>query len=371
MTYIINISAKTPDYRYAQSELVGPLQSIFESGSAARRKLPVLCGKSDIAFRHSVLSDFNGHPGEDKLYDFKTDKKEMPHVGKRMQAFRALSLPLAETTVLDLMERTPACSLDEITHVIAVSCTGLSAPGMEILIPERLQMKKQVQRFGVNFMGCYGALHGMKIADMICKTQPDSVVLMVCVELCTLHLRNDMTDDNLLSSSLFGDGAAAVLFTNRPGKGDRALEMLDFNNTVIEKGRCDMEWQIGIDGFQMKLSAGIPKHVEQNLKTFFLESLKKSGLRAEAIRHYAIHPGGKRILEAFAKSLGLDSVDLWASFTILRNFGNMSSPSVLFVLKELWDNKVDTTSEEHIFTAAFGPGLTIEAAFLKTAPQYA
>jgi predicted naringenin-chalcone synthase len=364
MSYILNIGVATPDYQYSQRELAIPLQSLYSEGSMARRKIPAILSRSSIDFRYSVLGDFKPGNGA-SFYNFNENMVCLPDVGQRMAEFRIKSIPLAKKAVANLFTDKSPKQLSEVTHVVVASCTGMSAPGLEILLPESLGMSQHIQRYAVNFMGCYAAFHALKLADMICKTSPDALVLVVCVELSTLHMRRAESDDNLLSSGLFADGAAAVLVSPENLGQKQVAQILGFNSALIRDGGEDMQWNIGPDGFQMALNARIPGYIATHMGDFYDNALKKAGIHKHAVQHFAIHPGGRKILEAFVESLGIDNAALDASFKILRNYGNMSSPTVLFVLKELWENHFTKNNDEYIFSAAFGPGLTIESAFLK------
>ncbi|MFL5773754.1 MAG: type III polyketide synthase, partial [Flavisolibacter sp.] len=141
----------------------------------------------------------------------------------------------------------------KITHLITVSCTGMSAPGLDLQVMELLDLEKNIFRTSINFMGCYAAIHALKIADLICKASPDAQVIVVCTELCTLHFQREATMDNITSSLLFGDGSAAALIThdNHPEDG---LILDDFHSEIISKGKRDMAWELSSSGFLMTLS---------------------------------------------------------------------------------------------------------------------
>lgn len=361
MSYILKIGVAEPEYRYAQRDLVKPIQSLYREDSPTRRKIAALFARSSIDYRYSALPDF-GCNGKGSFYPFTGRTSCLPNVSKRMDKFKVLSAPLGQKAVESLFSQEDRFKLSQVTHLIAVSCTGISAPGLEILLAERLGLSQTVQRIAVNFMGCYAAFHGLKIADLIARSDPDALILVVCTELSTLHLRADESDDNLLSSAIFGDGAAAVL-VNGQANSHPALKITGFQSMLIRDAADDMQWNVAPDGFKMNLTAMIPVHVQRHIGRFFDDILKKNGLQKGDLLHFAIHPGGKKIVEAFAASLEIDIESLDASFWVLRHFGNMSSPSVLFVLKRIWDTQLERGG--HIFSAAFGPGLTIETAMLR------
>ena len=210
-------------------------------------------------------------------------------------------------------------------------------------------------------MGCYAAVHALKIADAFCKVDKKANVLIVCIELCTLHFQKENTVDNITSSMLFGDGAAAVLVT-----GDEEQEGLNidhFYSLVVAKGKQDMAWELSSKGFLMTLSSYVSDVVEENFDILVKGALEDAGLDKEDITHWCIHPGGKKILEAVHKGIGFTNGQLQPSYDILKDFGNMSSPTVLFVLQKIM-NGLSNKGTDKIFGAAFGPGLTTETFIL-------
>jgi predicted naringenin-chalcone synthase len=247
---------------------------------------------------------------------------------------------------------------EEITHLITVSCTGMSAPGLDLQVLELMDLPKTIFRSSVNFMGCYAAIHGLKLADAFCTADPDARVLVVCTELCTLHFQKEATADNIASSLLFGDGSAAVLVTGDSQKG-KGLQIESFYSEVVPKGKKDMAWELSSSGFLMTLSGYIPELIEEDFESLVTRALQKKGHSIEEITHWCIHPGGRRILDAIRKCLALGPEALETAHDVLNRFGNMSSPTILFVLKDLL-NDCAGKEKQKVFGAAFGPGLTME-----------
>jgi predicted naringenin-chalcone synthase len=221
---------------------------------------------------------------------------------------------------------------------------------------EGMDLNKNIFRTSVNFMGCYAAIHALKLADALCKTDASAKVLIVCTELCTLHFQKEPTMDNIASSLLFGDGSAAALVTGDDHKGD-GLYIDGFYSEVITKGKSDMAWELSSTGFLMTLSGYVPDLIEEDFKGVAERALHKQNLNINDISHWCLHPGGKRILEAIGKSVALPSERMNESYEVLRQFGNMSSATILFVLKKMMQQK---KSMPALFGAAFGPGLTVE-----------
>jgi predicted naringenin-chalcone synthase len=209
-------------------------------------------------------------------------------------------------------------------------------------------------------MGCYAAIHALKTADVICQTDKQAKVLIVCTELCTLHFQREPSIDNIASSLLFADGSAAAVVTSdeHPLKG---LRLDGFYSEVIPKGKKDMAWELSSTGFLMTLSSYIPDLLEEDFSQLTGRALARYGLTQQDISNWCIHPGGKKILETVHKTLLFQSNELQASYDVLQQYGNMSSPSILFVLKKMLPTLLHNHHpKEHLFGAAFGPGLTME-----------
>ncbi|HUS00138.1 MAG TPA: type III polyketide synthase, partial [Chitinophagaceae bacterium] len=264
----------------------------------------------------------------------------------------------------------------EITHFITVTCTGMSAPGLDLQVMEAMDLSTNIFRSSVNFMGCYAAIHALKLADAFCNSDKKAKVLIVCTELCTLHFQKEYSTDNIASSLLFGDGAAAVLVTNDEDKHD-GLRIKDFYSEVAFKGKKDMSWQLSSTGFLMTLSGYIPALIEEDFNSLTENALQHANYDKEDITHWCVHPGGKKILTAIEKSINVPTEALQHSYNVLRDYGNMSSPTILFVLKEIM-NELHMNELQHpenlptrqsgkkanILGAAFGPGLTLETFIL-------
>ena len=246
---------------------------------------------------------------------------------------------------------------NEITHLITVSCTGMSAPGLDLQVMELMGLPQNIYRTSVNFMGCYAAIHGLKIADAICRSEKNAKVMIVCTELCTLHFQKEPTVDSIASSLLFGDGAAAVLVTNNEYN-KKGLKLDQFYSEVITKGKKDMAWELSSSGFLMTLSGFVPELLEEDFNPLVTRALEKANVDRNEIAQWCIHPGGRRILDAIHRSLSFTNGDLRYSYETLKEVGNLSSATILFVLKKIMNSGL--TSGQRVFGAAFGPGLTME-----------
>ncbi len=335
------------------------------TGTDATR-LQALYRATGIKNRYSVLKDYGTTPEDYSFFPKNSRLDPFPSIGPRMVAFQKEALPLCLKAVEDLETNTRLRSSwkSEITHLVTVSCTGMYAPGLDLDLLKELGLSGEVQRTAINFMGCYAAFNAMKVADHICRSHPSANVLVVCVELCTLHFQNKASQDNLLANALFADGAAAMLISSEKGAGMN-LSLANFHCGVEQSGEGDMAWKIGDFGFEMRLTSYVPDIIKSGINTLTKGLLKRHGGSIDKIDYFAIHPGGKRILEAIEEALNIDKMENWAAYDVLKTYGNMSSATVLFVLKRLMQS---LTSEDHgkkILSFAFGPGLTLESMLLQ------
>jgi predicted naringenin-chalcone synthase len=207
-------------------------------------------------------------------------------------------------------------------------------------------------------MGCYAAVHALKLADALVRTAAEARVLIVCTELCTLHFQQEPTLDNMLSSLLFADGSAAALVVpdDHAAKG---MRLSHFYSEIVPEGKKEMTWDLSSTGFRMTLTSYVTDLIRADFGGLVGNALKQSQKKYEEISHWCVHPGGKKILDAIYKSLSFTNGHLDDSYKVLDQYGNMSSPTILFVLKRILD-RVDYNQPNCIFGAAFGPGLTME-----------
>lgn len=327
-----------------------------------KRKLKFLYHQSAINTRYSIVPDYSLDADEWQFYPATENLDPFPDLELRMKWFNKTASPLSVKAIEECIKN--KISKEEITHLITVSCTGMSAPGLDLQIVEEMDLPCTIFRTSVNFMGCYAAIHSLKLADAFCMNDKKAKVLVVCTELCTLHFQRENTIDNIASSLLFGDGCAALLVTHDADKND-GLQIKKFYSEVAFKGKKDMSWELSSSGFLMTLSGYVPELIEQDFNMLLTNALQNAGVDKSDISHWCIHPGGKRILSSIEKSIHISSDDLKESYNVLRDYGNMSSPTILFVLKEIMDSlESKKKMKTNIFGAAFGPGLTMETFIL-------
>jgi len=264
----------------------------------------------------------------------------------------------------------PDIQPEQVTHLITVSCTGFFNPGPDYEILRQVPLNPTVQRFHIGFMGCYGAFPALRLAQSICQADPEACVLITDVELCSLHLQIQSDLNSILGGALFADGAAALLVNSQtPNPTRPALELNHFATTLLPNSETDMAWTIGDQGFEMILSPQVPKLIEANLLDVLHPSLHQWGREVSDIQHWAVHPGGKAILDRIEATLMLED-QLTISRSILHDYGNMSSATIFFVLQSLLKQPTQTT-QEPILAMAFGPGLTMEMGLMhKISPTH-
>lgn len=358
MAEIISIGTAVPKHCHSQKEILAFMQEIYQLDPIEKRKLSFLYNQSGIVQRHSVIPDF-GLPSNQWTFVPTDPTKDFPDIDQRMAIYQSQATPLSIEAIENCLKG--HCEKESITHLITVSCTGMSAPGLDLEIMEALQLKPTLFRTSVNFMGCYAAIHGLKLAKLICDSTPDAQVLLVCLELCTIHLQKEYSLDNASSSLLFADGCAAALINNQSQT--NSLTIKGFHSHVASQGKSDMAWQISKKGFLMRLSSYVPELIETDIKALVQDALLKNGLGNQVVSHWCIHPGGKKIIDLIQKELALTLSDTEDARRVLSQYGNMSAPTILFVLKSIMEKGVKEKAQ--VFGVAFGPGLTMETFLLE------
>lgn len=360
------IETLVPPHASRQEDLAARLGQ-WAADPAQARRIRHVFQRTGIRHRHSVIPDFI-RPEVAELFRCGTDGVPVqPGTQARNRVFGRhagrMAVELARRSLDGAAGLLPA----DVTHVITVSCTGFVNPGPDWQIVTELGMNEGVQRYHLGFMGCYAALPALRLATQICSADPGAVVLVVCIELCSLHMQMAADDDTLLANALFADGAAAALVSCRPPEPGRpTLVLSEFASALAPEGQHDMAWEIGDRGFNLVLSSYVPAVIETNVGRVVADLLATHGLNTADIDDWAVHPGGRSILDKVEGAFGLAAHQMEASRAILRDYGNMSSATVLFVLDALL--RQHSSAPRTIAAMAFGPGLTIECALLELVP---
>jgi alpha-pyrone synthase len=305
-----------------------------------------MVSRADIAHRYSFL-DPQKDSGQFSPYNANEFYQlgNFPTTSRRMKLFEQSAPVLMRNAVdrLALSEKERA----GITHVLVTCCTGLYAPGLDFEIVEHLGLSAGVERTMVGFMGCYAAINALKLARHIVRSDPKAGVLMLNLELCTLHFQETQELEQVLSFLVFADGAAASLITAR----QQGFALDSFKAVTVRETRGLITWRIRGQGFDMLLSGQVPGEL--------CRALHEGELMAErdGIDLWAVHPGGRSILDAVEKGLELPVDALAVSREVLSCFGNMSSATVMFVLQRIM---LQAHPGQRGCAMAFGPGLTAE-----------
>jgi alpha-pyrone synthase len=379
----------------------------------AQRLVTASFNLSGIETRHTVIEELtlDSDEAEPHFFDAATQRLLVPGTKVRNELYIQQATTLFVEAGRRALAACPGLDAADITHVVTVSCTGFYAPGPDYMLVRELGLSPSTQRYHLGFMGCYAAMPALRTAKQFVEADPDAVVLVVSAELCSLHLRTSSDPDTIVASSLFSDGAAAGIVSSRtPAPGENALVLDHFETVITPVGEGDMAWKIGDEGFEMILSSYVPhiidEHIESALAPLFgrdesLTSVLADGVLAEAgaatagagtgaadgpeavdttdgqlltataqrsplstaIAHWAIHPGGRSILDKTETKLGLTEAQLLPSRETLRTNGNMSSATILFVMKAILDGEA-TADGERVCAMAFGPGLTVESSLM-------
>jgi predicted naringenin-chalcone synthase len=367
MSFITAIGTGVPPFRFDQSTIGSFMESTMGKADAVtRRKIKAVFRASGISFRNSVLEDY-GKTDDFSFYP-NDETSPYPSTDARMKLFREHALPLSKSAVENMLASQPEAVLSDVTHLIVVSCTGLYAPGLDIDLVRTLGLSTNVQRTCIQFMGCYAAFNALKVADAICRSDARQKVLIVCTELCSIHFQHLPSDDNILANALFADGAAAMMVESENNRG-KSFEIQTFYNDLALNGAQDMAWNVGDVGFQMRLSSYIPDLIRVEITKLIDALLAKLSIERNDIPFFALHPGGVKILQTIESKLSLSKSEIEDSYSVLRNYGNMSSATVVFVLNEILKKIVPVHNNNNVLSMGFGPGLTLECMLLKIKSQ--
>jgi predicted naringenin-chalcone synthase len=353
---IAGIGTAVPPHRIAQADaalLARPYscetpahERLFEavySGTGVQQRYSVVLQASDgdLAARQSFYGSAS------------------PTTGDRMRKYEAeagsLAVAAARTALLDAR-----VAPEKVTHLVTVSCSGFYAPGFDIALIKQLRFSGGVARTHVGFMGCHGSLNGLRVAQAFVAADPAACVLLCAVEMCSLHHHYGWNSEQVVANSLFADGAGAVVVVSGQAASGDPYTVVAAGSTLIAESEDAMSWRIGDHGFQMTLATRVPDLIARNLRGWLDEWLGANGLTVAGVGSWAVHPGGPRILAAVGEALGIDRRALEVSNSVLADYGNMSSPTILFILERLRR----AGAPKPCVALAFGPGLAVEAVLL-------
>ncbi len=309
--------------------------------------------RTAIEHRYSILAPGNPALGQiDSAGLYRRGR--FPGTAARMAMYETHALALA-------LEAIDALGLPSdrqvITHLIVASCTGFTAPGLDLQLSEKLGLRSDVQRTIVGFMGCSAAVPALRLAHQAVRSDPAAQVLVVNLELCSLHLQESSELEPILSFMLFGDGCSAALISGEPS----GIALRDFVACIVPDSRDLITWHIGDQGFDMHLSGQVPGRITQALRDELARGDAEGILHGEGtqvVDLWAIHGGGNTVLDAVECGFGLREEALAQSRSVLRDYGNMSSATVMFVLHRMLQER--HSASQRGLAMAFGPGMVAE-----------
>lgn len=363
---IRGIGTALPPHRLEQEDVVRRLGDALADRSDAARWARRIFKQSGVETRYTCepnlleaagLCRYVGGGGE-----------EAPTTSERMARYRAESVPLAWKAAAEALQDADVAPA-EVTHLIAISCTGMFLPGLDVALAQQLGLRSDVKRIPLTFLGCAAGLSGIRLARELSQGDPRAVLLVVSVELCTLHIQHSAEREALYATAFFGDGASACV-VGRTGGGKRPLFALGEGNAVLlPDSHGEMVWTVGDRGFDLILSPRIPALIGQAVPPILRESY------GDAIRDgalWAIHPGGRGIVDALQQACGLTDEQTRASREVLRRYGNLSSATIMFVLQELRHQlDADGADRREGMAVAFGPGVCAELMPIAYVPRAA
>jgi len=362
-TYLHALETWTPPVSYTQEEASERVQAQFDD-KRTRRILRHIYKQSAIDTRHTAVGEFGRDDPKALFADRGDGRWTNPGTGDRNRHYaevsRAASVELARRT----LDAAPGFDPQHVTHVVTASCTGFYNPGPDYHIIRGLGLSPTVERFNLGFMGCYAAFPALRMAHTICRDNPDAVVLIQCMELCSLHLQlNPDNPETLVAGSLFADGAGGALVSARPpATGQPGYRIRRLCSTLTPNGEDTMAWDIGNHGYEIVLSGYVPRILGDNIRNTLLPALAQTDWTPDDVDFWCVHPGGKAILDRIADALDLAPHDLDIARDILRRYGNMSSATIFFLLQQ---GLADPHTGPRTAAMAFGPGLTVEMGFLE------
>lgn len=360
---IQSLATATPPNALTQDDALALAVRLTGATGNREAALGRVYGSSGVDSRQIAFLEDDG---SNNLY-LRDDAPHNPGTAERMARYLPAALEMSARACLEAIVGA-SLSAPQITHIVTVSCTGFAAPGLDLSLMTALGLSPDVQRTHVGFMGCHGAINGLRVASAL-AAQPGARVLLCCVEVCSLHFNYAKSQGSAVANALFGDGAAACIISAEPANNPQLdLTIQSTSSRVFANTEDAMSWSIGDHGFAMTLSPRVPGMITDGVSRWLGDWLAQHSLSIQQIAHWAIHPGGPRVVESVAEALALNDSAAWASRKVLAELGNMSSPTVLFILQRILEIRENTDAvgaKGTIALLAFGPGLTAEGVLVR------
>ena len=353
------IGTALPLYSITQQHAMELSRKVCHPTARQFEKLQNLYRRTKIEERASVLLEPKEAAETEQSFYLPSDEGTArgPTTAERMIRYVEEAAPLACRAAENAIQEAEIIS-SQISHLVTVSCTGFSAPGFDIRILKELKLSPSVARTHIGFMGCHGAMNGLRVASALTETSAEACVLLCAVELCTLHFSYEGDIDKVVANGLFADGAgAAVGVSEKARDSSHSWRVGATGSFLFPDSEEAMTWNIGNYGFEMTLSPRVPSLIAKFLRPWLEAWLAEKNLRMNEIRSWAIHPGGPRILKAVTSSLNLPAEATAVSEEILKRHGNMSSATLFFILSRLRALE----APRPCLALGFGPGLAAEA----------
>ncbi|MFO7692312.1 MAG: type III polyketide synthase [Vicinamibacterales bacterium] len=361
--HIQGIGTAVPPNAISQDEAAATAAQYGCVSPEQQRQLKALYRLSRVKRRYSVVLESDSRSGAARQTFFppmRGSDDRGPSTAARMAKYER-EAPALGARAATIALRNAGREAGDVTHLVTVSCTGFSAPNFDLGLLRELGLPRTVARTHVGFMGCHGALNGLRVAGGYADNDPDACVLVCAVELCSLHYQYGWNSDSVVSNGIFADGAAAVVGAAAPGSSGDDWVLARSGASLLEDSSELMAWRIGDHGFEITLSARVPGVIEHELRPWLDGWLAAQQLTRDQIATWAVHPGGPRILESVAAATGIGREDYAISQEVLSEFGNMSSPTILFILDRLRQRG----APRPCLALGFGPGLAVEAALFR------
>ncbi len=357
-TSILGLGTALPEHVFSLDNAISFSNDLICRDDREKRLLRTMFRKSTVETRRTCVHHSAAYEWIER--GSPPSSSPGPTTKQRMALYAEQARPLATAASARALD-TSGIAADAITHLVTVSCTGFDAPGVDIHLFDELGLRNTTQRLHIGFMGCHGAINGLRAARGLAAADPKARVLLCAVELCSLHFKFQWDPELMLGNALFADGAAAVIVGQTQADDEPIYKLRDTGSCLMNDSRETITWHIGNSGFDMSLSNRVPGLITEHLKPWMSAWLDSKGHSIETIKSWAVHPGGPKIVDAVEEALGLGSESLSNSRAILAEYGNMSSPTVLFVLERF----LRQDASGPCVMLGFGPGLVAEAALLE------
>jgi predicted naringenin-chalcone synthase len=368
--YVQSIGTAVPPNRVEQERHYSLIESANGMNREEKLRLRKIYSHSGIESRFSVLDDFGKTDQSENILFHPGNHHPSVSVSKRMGLFEKFAADLCASAAKECFDELPDLVTSQITHLITFSCTGMSAPGLDMQLVDKLNLQRNVERTCINFMGCYAGINALKMAYHVARSDEDAIILLAGVELCSLHYQKSEQPDQVVANALFADGAAACIVSAKKiesNNSNRNLILQNFYSEFDPKGNNEMVWRIGDFGFDLRLSSYVPALIKNGIYSLTEKLFQKANLQREGIDFFAMHPGGTKILEACEEALQISKEQNEISYQVLRDYGNMSSVTIFFVLKKYLEKFSEADVGKKILVCAFGPGLTMESMIAEVA----